>query len=54
MLKEENNKLYLEKKTFNTNKPLENLIDEKNKNVIFIKYKGKIYQFKLEITKAFF
>ena len=56
MLKEENNKLYLEKELFfNKDKPLENLIKENdNKNVIFIKYKGKIYPFKLEITKAFF
>ena len=56
MLKEENDKLYLEKELFfNKDKLLENLIKENdNKNVIFIKYKGKIYPFKLEITKAFF
>ena len=55
MLKEENDKLYLEKELFfNKDKLLENLIKENdNKNVIFIKYKGKIYPFKLEITKAF-
>ena len=53
MLKEENDKLYLEKELFfNKKKLLENLND--NKNVIFIKYKGEIYPFKLEITKAFF
>ena len=52
MLKEENDKLYLEKELFfNKDKLLENLIKENdNKNVIFIKYKGKIYPFKLEIT----
>ena len=51
MLKEENDKLYLEKELFfNKKKLLENLND--NKNVIFIKYKGEIYPFKLEITKA--
>ena len=55
MLKEENDKLYLEKELFfNKDKLLENLIKENdNKNVIFIKFKGKIYLFKLEITKAF-
>ena len=55
MLKEENDKLYLEKELFfNKDKLLENLIKENdNKNVIFIKYKGKIYPFKLEITRAF-
>ena len=55
MLKEENDKLYLEKELFfNKDKLLESLIKENdNKNVIFIKYKGKIYPFKLEITKAF-
>ena len=54
MLKEENDKLYLEKELFfNKDKLSENLIKENdNKNVIFIKYKGKIYPFKLEITKA--
>ena len=42
------------KNFFNKDKLLENLIKENdNKNVIFIKYKGKIYPFKLEITKAF-
>ena len=42
------------KNFFNKDKLLENLIKESdNKNVIFIKYKGKIYPFKLEITKAF-
>ena len=41
------------KNFFNKDKLLENLIKESdNKNVIFIKYKGKIYPFKLEITKA--
>ena len=56
MLKEENDKHYLEKElSFNKDKLLENLIKENdNKNVTFIKYKGKIYSFKLEITKAFF
>ena len=55
VLKEENDKHYLEKElSFNKDKLLENLIKENdNKNVIFIKYKGKIYPFKLEITKAF-
>ena len=42
------------KNFFNKDKLLENLIKENdNKNVIFIKYKGKIYPFKLERTKAF-
>ena len=56
MLKEENDKHYLEKElSFNKDKLLENLIKENdNKNLTFIKYKGKIYSFKLEITKAFF
>ena len=45
MLKEENDKLYLEKELFfNKKKLFENLIKENdNKNVIFIKYKGEIY-----------
>ena len=55
MLKEENDKLYFKKELFfNKDKLLENLMKENNnKNVIFIKYQGKIYPFKLEITKAF-
>ena len=45
-LKEENDKLFLKKELFlNKDKLLENLIKENdNKNVIFIKYHGKIYQ----------
>ena len=40
---------------FNKDKLLENLIKENNnKNVIFMKYQGKIYPFKIELTKAFF
>ena len=44
MLKEENDKLYLEKELFfNKDKLLENIIKENdNKNVIFFKYQGKI------------
>ena len=40
---------------FNKDKLLENLIKENNnKNVIFMKYQGKIYPFKIELTKTFF
>ena len=55
MLKEENDKLYLEKELFlNKDKLLESLIKENdNKNVIFIKFQENIYPFQLEITKAF-
>ena len=54
-LKEENDKLYLEKVLFlNKDKLLENLIKENdNKNGIFMKYQGEIYPLKLEIPKAF-
>ena len=55
-LKEENDKPYLEKELlFDKDKLLENLIKEnENKNVIFMKYQGKIYPFKIELRKAFF
>ena len=39
---------------FNKDKLLENFKKENdNKNVIFMKYEGKIYPFKLELTKVF-
>ena len=56
MLKEENDKLFFKKELFfNKDKLLKYLIKENdNKNVIFLKYQGKIYPIKLQITKAFF
>ena len=55
-MKEENNKIYLEKVLFfNKNFFLDKLIKENNnKNVIFFKYNGEIYALKLKITKAYY
>ena len=55
-MKEENNKIYLEKELFfNEKKILDKLIEENdNKNVIFFKYNGEIYALKLKITKAYY
>ena len=55
-LKEEKDKIYLEKKIFfDRKRTLEQIFEENDrKNVIFIEYRGKIYPFKLKITKAYF
>ena len=55
-LKEEKDKIYLEKEMFfNRKRTLEQIFEENDrKNVIFFEYCGKIYPFKLKITKAYF
>ena len=55
-MKEENNKIYLEKELFfNKIFFLDKLIEESdNKNVIFFKYNGEIYALKLKRTKAYY
>lgn len=55
-LKEEKDKIYLEKKIFfDRKRTLEQIFEENDrKNVIFIEYRSKIYPFKLKITKAYF
>ena len=55
-LKEEKDKIYLEKDIFfDRKRTLEQIFEENDrKNVIFIEYRGKIYPFKLKITKAYF
>ena len=55
-LKEENNKLYLEKELFfNKREILKKIVREyDNKNVFFFKYILQIYQFRFKITKAYF
>ena len=55
-LKEEKDKIYLEKEIFFDRKRTLEQIFEKNdrKNKIFFEYRGKIYPFKLKITKAYF
>ena len=55
-LKEENNKLYLEKELFfNKREILKKIVREyDNKNVFFFKYILQIYPFKFKITKAYF
>ena len=56
MLKEENNKLYVEKELFfNKTEILKKIIKEyDNKNVFFLKYRGQILPFRFEITKAYY
>ena len=55
-LKEENNKLYLEKELFfNKREILKKIVREyDNKNVFFFKYILQIYPFRFKITKAYF
>ena len=55
-LKEEKDKIYLEKDIFfNRKRTLEQIFEENNrKNITFFEYRGKIYPFKLKITKAYF
>ena len=56
-LKEEKDKIYLEKEIFffDRERTLEQIFEENDrKNVIFFEYRGKIYPFKLKITKAYF
>ena len=55
-LKEEKDKIYLEKEIFfNRKRTLEQIFEENDrKNVIFFTYCNKIYPFKLKITKAYF
>ena len=55
-LKEEKDKIYLEKDTFfDRKRTLEQMFEESDrKNVIFFEYRGKIYPFKSKITKAYF
>ena len=55
-LKEEKDKIYLEKEIFfDRKRTLEKIFEENDrKNVIFFEYNSKIYPFKLEITKAYF
>ena len=55
-LKEEKDKIYLEKDIFfNKRRTLEQIFEENDrKNVIFFKYRNEIYPFKLKITKAYF
>ena len=55
-LKEEKDKIYLEKEVFfNRKRTLERIFEENDrKNVIFFEYNSKIYPFKLKITKAYF
>ena len=55
-LKEEKDKIYLEKEIFfDRKRTLEQIFEENDrKNVIFFTYRSKIYQFKLKITKAYF
>ena len=55
-LKEEKDKIYLEKDIFfNRKRTLEQIFEENDrKNVIFFTYRNKIYPFKLKITKAYF
>ena len=55
-LKEEKDKIYLEKEIFFYRKrTLEQIFEENDrKNVILFKYRNQIYPFKLKITKAYF
>ena len=55
-LKEEKDKIYLEKEIFfDRERTLEQIFEENyRKNVIFFEYRGKIYPFKLKTTKAYF
>ena len=55
-LKEEKDKIYLEKEIFfDRKRTLEQIFEESDrKNVIFFEYRGKIYPFKLKITKVYF
>ena len=55
-LKEEKDKIYLEKEIFfDRKRTLEQIFEENDrKNIIFFEYRGKIYPFKLKITKAYF
>ena len=55
-LKEEKDKIYLEKEIFfDRKRTLEQIFEESDrKNIIFFEYRGKIYPFKLKITKAYF
>ena len=55
-LKEEKDKIYLEKEIFfNRERTLEQIFEENDrKNVIFLEYRRKIYPFKLKITKPYF
>ena len=55
-LKEEKDKIYLEKEIFfDRKRTLEQIFEENDrKNVIFFEYSSKIYPFKLKITKAYF
>ena len=55
-LKEEKDKIHLEKEIFfDRKRTLEQIFEENDrKNIIFFEYRGKIYPFKLKITKAYF
>ena len=55
-LKEEKDKIYLEKEIFfDRKRTLEQIFEENDrKNVILFKYRNQIYPFKLKITKAYF
>ena len=55
-LKEEKDKIYLEKEIFFDRDRTSEQISEENdtKNIILFEYRGKIYQLKLKITKAYF
>ena len=55
-LKEEKDKIYLEKQIFfDRERTLEQIFEENDRKiVIFFEYRGKIYPFKLIITKAYF